>query len=289
MIAARQKDSGLLADMLSPADEEGDPSLWWLGQSGFLLRWRRHYAVIDPYLSDSLTRKYADSARPHVRLTERCIDPSRLGFVTLAFSTHGHTDHFDGETLRAMAEAPNRTERLHVVLPAANLERARALFSGLDVELTGVTSGRELQEVGYAATVLPAAHPEIARDAAGNDLYLGFAVRVGRWTIYHSGDTLWREEVVRAAAAVRPDLALLPINGDDPSRGVAGNLNGEEAAQLAHAIGASVAIPHHYDMFAFNTAPPEPFVRRCRELGVYPRQLLCGERFDFGDLPLSPP
>lgn len=280
MIAARQKDSLLLADVLaSPA-----PALWWLGQSGFLLRAGRHYAIIDPYLSDSLTSKYAGTERPHVRMTERCIDPSRLGFVTLAFSTHGHTDHFDRETLRAIAAAHNRTERLQLVLPAANLERGHTMMAGLDVQLTGVRKGQRISTPSFTTSVIPAAHPDLAYDAAGNELFLGYAIDVAGWRIYHSGDTLWHETVVRQAAALRPDVALLPINGNDPSRGVAGNLSGEEAAQLAHAIGASLVIPHHYGMFEFNTATPEPFERRCRELGQSHRLLVCGQRLDLADL-----
>ena len=59
------------------------------------------------------------------------------------------------------------------------------------------------------------------------------------------------------------DVALLPINGRAPERRVAGNLDGREAAELARAIGARVAIPCHYDMFAFNTATPDLFVSAC--------------------------
>ena len=41
---------------------------------------------------------------------------------------------------------------------------------------------------------------------------------------------------------------------------MAGNLNGVEAATLAHEIGAQMVIPCHYEMFEFNTASPEAFV-----------------------------
>lgn len=282
MIPAQQKDSRLLTDVLASPE----PALWWLGQSGFLLRVGRHFAIIDPYLSDSLTHKYAGTGRPHVRMTERCVDPAQLGFVTLALSTHGHTDHFDRDTLRSIAAADNRTEPLQLILPAANLERGRAMLAELDVQLIGAKSGQQVSAPGFTVAALPAAHPDLACDAGGNDLYLGYAINVAGWRIYHSGDTLWHETVVRQAAAVHPDLALLPINGNDPSRGVAGNLNGEEAAHLANAIGARVAIPHHYDMFEFNTASPEAFERHCRELGVRHHRLACGQRFDLADLRL---
>jgi L-ascorbate metabolism protein UlaG (beta-lactamase superfamily) len=114
MIAAQQKDSRLLTDALASPE----PAMWWLGQSGFLLRVGRHFAIIDPYLSDSLKHKYSGTGRPHVRMMERCVDPARLGFVTHALFTHGHTDHFDGESLRAIAAAEDRTEHLHLILTA---------------------------------------------------------------------------------------------------------------------------------------------------------------------------
>ena len=64
-----------------------------------------------------------------------------------------------------------------------------------------------------------------------------------------------------------PDVALVPINGNRPERRVAGNLDGREAALLAYEISAGVAVPHHFDMFEFNTASPDEFVAECRRLG----------------------
>ena len=44
--------------------------------------------LFDPYLSDSLTAKYADTDKPHVRITERVIDPESLDFIDVATSSH---------------------------------------------------------------------------------------------------------------------------------------------------------------------------------------------------------
>ena len=71
------------------------------------------------------------------------------------------------------------------------------------------------------------------------------------------------EEVLRP---FQVDVAFLPINGNDPSRGVAGNLNAAEAARLGKVIGARYVIPHHYDMFTFNTADPNDFAREAEKL-----------------------
>ena len=103
-------------------------------------------------------------------------------------------------------------------------------------------------------------------------------MQLGGITIYHSGDTLRYPEMAELLRPFAVDVALLPINGNRPERRVAGNLFGDEAAQLAHDIGARLVIPCHYDMFEFNTESPDLFVETCRKLGQPYRVLACGER-----------
>ena len=100
----------------------------------------------------------------------------------------------------------------------------------------------------------------------------------GRFTIYHSGDTLLYDAMVDTLRPFRVDLALLPINGNKPERRVAGNLDTREAAWLARQIGAKLVIPCHYDMFTFNTADPADFVREADALGQEHRVMQIGER-----------
>lgn len=280
MIVPVQKDAALLADIHTPPATPDTVSLWWLGQSGFLVRAGRDFALIDPYLSDSLTRKYAGTPRPHVRMTERCVDPAALGFVNLVLCSHAHTDHFDPDTLRAVASAPGRTARLRVILPAAHLARAEQLLAPLDIECLGMTAHTNRCADSFSIAAIPAAHPTIERDTSDRELFLGFILRTGRRSLYHSGDTIWHDDVVAAAAAAKPEIALLPINGNRHERGVAGNLDPCEAARFARAIGVRLAIPHHYEMFEFNTADPREFAPACATLGVTSRTLRCGERFD---------
>jgi L-ascorbate metabolism protein UlaG (beta-lactamase superfamily) len=81
------------------------------------------------------------------------------------------------------------------------------------------------------------------------------------------------------------DLALLPINGRAPERRVPGNFTGPEAARLAHAIGARLVVPCHYEMFEFNTASPDAFRVEAGRLGQACRILRAGERLTDADLP----
>jgi L-ascorbate metabolism protein UlaG (beta-lactamase superfamily) len=277
MIIPFRKGEALAVEMQQTVLGPNEFCLWWLGQSGFLLKGADRYAVIDPYLSDSLTRKYAGTNKPHVRMTEQCMDPSDLGFVSTVLSTHGHTDHFDPETLRAIAHAPGRRQPLAIILPAAIAARGAEALGDLDVRLVPIEAGQTVTAGDVGIRAMPAAHPCLERDGSGRHLYLGYMLTVGGWRIYHSGDTVWHEEVVAQATLASPHIALLPINGNLPERGAAGNFDGIEAARFARTLGVSMAIPHHFEMFAFNTASPGGFVAECNRLGVPHTVLRCGE------------
>lgn len=62
------------------------------------MQWQGQHLLLYPYLSDSLTAKYAATDKPHVRMTDRVIAPERLDFAVVT-SSHNHTDHLDKETL----------------------------------------------------------------------------------------------------------------------------------------------------------------------------------------------
>ena len=244
--------------------------LWWLGQSGFLVAWEGRYLLLDPYLSDSLTRKYADTDKPHVRMTERVVDPARLGFVDVVTASHAHTDHLDPDTLKPLASARLVAPEAHRELAAERAGRAP----------TGIDDGGTVTVAGFEITAVPAAHEAIERDDAGRMLHLGYVVRCGPFTLYHAGDTIpYDGMAARVGGGI--DVALLPINGRAPERRVAGNLTGEEAAALAHEIGARLAVPMHFEMFEFNTEPPDAFAAACDRLGQPYRVLRAGERLSL--------
>ncbi len=255
----------------------GRVHLWWLGQSGYLIQWRGRHLLIDPYLSDSLTKKYAGTDKPHVRMTRRVVDPARLDFIDAVTSSHNHTDHLDGETLKALLGA---NPALTVIVPEANRKLA-AERMGIDPSRPiGLDDGVTVDACGFQITGIVAAHEAVERDDAGRCKFLGYVIRCGSWSLYHSGDTVRYEGMAERLLPHHVDLALLPINGAFPERRVPGNLSGVEAARLAKDIGARLVIPCHYDMFAFNTASSAEIVEECERLGQACRVLRCGERFE---------
>jgi L-ascorbate metabolism protein UlaG (beta-lactamase superfamily) len=275
MIRPLQQNDLLLADVEDASEDPGNLHLWWLGQSGFLFKQGSSLLLVDPYLSDSLTLKYAATDKPHVRMTERVVAPELLLGVKLVVSSHQHTDHFDEATLVPLARANNG---LQLILPRSNIVAARQRLPGADISFVPCDEGQQLVVDGWSITGIAAAHNEVARDELGGCLFLGFIIQRAGFTIYHSGDTLWHPGLVPALLPFHCDVALVPINGNAPGRRVAGNLNGSEAAALSRAIGAKLAVPHHYQMFEFNTASPDEFEGACQRLGQPFKTLLGGER-----------
>lgn len=275
LIKPVQQDEALLEDIAAASGNPLQFHLWWLGQSGFLIKWQRHHLLFDPYLSDSLTQKYEGTDKPHVRMTERVIDPSRLDMLDVVTSSHNHTDHLDRDTLAPLSKA---NPDLQLVIPEANIEFAQERLGETAPAMLGLDDGITLEAGVFQLTGVAAAHNTVERDEKGRCKFLGFILKFGAFCVYHSGDTLWHRDLVPSIAPHRPDVALVPINGNKPERRVAGNLDGLEAAAVAKGCGARLAIPHHFEMFEFNTASPEEFVTYCERLGQDYRVLRAGER-----------
>jgi L-ascorbate metabolism protein UlaG (beta-lactamase superfamily) len=272
------KKDGTLREEMVRWESNGSMSLWWLGQSGFLIRSGAGTLLFDPYLSDSLTEKYAGTNKPHIRMTERAMDPALLDFVDVVTSTHNHTDHLDAETLRPILSA-NRQAKL--VIPEANRDFVAERIGCAPSFPVGLDAGESAQVGGFRIHGIPAAHNEVDKDGEGRCKYLGYVAvfesQGSLFTVYHSGDTLWHDSLLAALEPFDIDIALLPINGWRPERGVAGNLWGNEAAELAKKLRAGLVVPCHYDMFEFNTESPDLFVETCEKLNQPYRVLQTGE------------
>ena len=276
MIEPFKSGSEFLEDVNDAAGRDEAFHLWWLGQSGFLLQWRGKHLLFDPYLSDSLTRKYADTDKPHVRMTRLVVQPELLDFVEVVTSSHNHTDHLDADTLKPLIMV---NPSLTLVVAEANRQ---FVADRLDIDpqrLVGLDDGITEVIKDWRISGVPAAHEISERDELGRNRFLGYVVEFGPWTLYHSGDTVRYEGMSDVLSAFDIDVALLPINGRAPERRVAGNLDGPEAARLARDIGARVVIPCHFEMFEFNTASPEPFLEEAEKIGQRSVVLRNGERW----------
>ena len=229
----------------------GRPSLYWLGQAGFWIDTGAHLLLIDPYLSDSLARKYAGKAHPHTRMMPPPVSVAELPRPDMVLITHAHTDHMDPDTLGPLY---HRFPDLPFVVPAAVEGIARDRI-GQGADLRPVAAQDRLTPLpGLTMEVFAAAHETRQRDAEGRDRFLGYGLAVPAFRLYHSGDSIPFAELDAQVQAFAPDVALLPVNGRDAARaaaGIPGNFTLEEAQHLAREC--AFLVPHHFGMFDFNT------------------------------------
>ena len=250
MIKPFLKGKAFLEDVQNALKEIEKIHVWWLGQSGFLVQWNGEHLLFDPYLSDSLTRKYAETDKPHTRMTEQVVDPLKLNFIDVTTSSHNHTDHLDHETLIPLMKV---NPEMELVVPSANQKFAADRLKVAQNKLRSINTDKSLKLGKFEIHAIPAAHEELSTDIQGRHHFLGYIAKIGPWAIYHSGDTIPYEGMEELLGQWNINVAILPINGRRSERKVAGNLWGTEAAHLAKSIGAEIVIPCHYEMFEFNT------------------------------------
>jgi hypothetical protein len=190
MIPARLKDEELIKEVESFDNDEKHFHFWWLGQSGYLLTWKGNRVLLDPYLSDSLTAKYASTDKPHLRMSERVVDPNLLTNISAVTSSHNHTDHLDAETLIPIIKT---NPEISMIIPEANRNFVcDRLHCSIDFP-TGLDDGLSTTIGPFKFTGIPASHNEIEKDEEGRCKFLGYILQFGEWSIYHSGDTLLYE------------------------------------------------------------------------------------------------
>lgn len=227
----------------------------WLGQAGFWINTGHHKILIDPYLSDSLAKKYAGQANDHKRMVHIPITPNDLPKPDLVLITHSHTDHMDSETLAPLAQ---KYPKIPFYVPLSNIKIAKERI-GISANIIGVDADETISfSKDLNIVVFPAAHETLEVDTNGHYLYLGYGIADDNFKLYHSGDTIPFSGLSERIHSLSPDIVLLPVNGRDKHRlnaGIPGNFTLEEAYKFAQ--NAKIFIPHHWGMFSFNTIDPQ--------------------------------
>jgi len=278
MIEPVRQGAALIDEIERTTPSPGSLFVWWLGQSGFVIKSRRGLLAVDLYLSEHLTRKYEATDRPHVRMTRAPLSGKDLRGVDLVLASHKHSDHLDPGTLPDLLAV----SAAMLVLPEAVRDHALAL--GLpDERMVGVDAGDVVERAGFRVRAIPSAHEGLDTDLYGRHLYLGYVIESEGRRLYHGGDTLDYPGLPEELGPDPFDVLLLPINGREETRGVPGNMTAAEAVDLAERVRPRFVVPHHYDMFTFNTVEVEVFEAEAKRLprGIEPRILLCGERWEI--------
>jgi L-ascorbate 6-phosphate lactonase len=278
MIKPQQTGEALLNDIATTQPGAGEVALWWLGQSGYAIKTASVLFYVDLYLSEHLTAKYADTEKPHIRMTEAPLRGNDIAHATWVFASHKHSDHLDPGTLPLLFAASPAAK---LVLPAALIDHAVSL--GLDRTRLIPTRGDETIQIGpLTVHSMPSAHPNLDHDPETGYPFLGYVFQIDGLTLYHSGDTLVYEGLAERLQRFSLDIAFLPINGTSERLAalkVPPNMNAQEAVDLACAVSPRLVIPHHYDMFTFNTVDVAGFRHRADKARLPYAIPQCGEKF----------
>ena len=251
--------------------EVGERSLafWGLGQVGVAIKGPTGVVYVDPYLTDS------DGAGGSLdRTFPPPVSAREITNASAVLLTHDHIDHTDPDTLLPLAEASPNSR-----LVAPSTSRDTLVGAGLDGDrLLVPTVGEPLEVAGARVTAVPSAHTELEHDPERGYPYLGYVVEWNGVTVYHAGDTVVYDGLIETLSAWSIDVALVPINGRDyfrTSRGIIGNTDFREVAELTETLDFGLIVPTHYDLIEGNTADPGHFVSHLYYLNpMRPHKLL---------------
>jgi L-ascorbate 6-phosphate lactonase len=205
----------------------------WIGQAGFLLKTPGSKIIaIDPYLTDYVYKLLnKDYGYGFKRMTASVFKPGEI-VIDYLFSSHEHGDHLDVDAIFELLNN-NRTTLY------ANAESKKIAVDAKvpEEKITLIKKDMALSFDEFELIVTEADHGEFCKEA------FGFIFDFGFTKVYYSGDTCYNSKVLKKAIDLKPQVALLPING------AFGNLNAEDAARLANRMQSKVCIPHHFWTF----------------------------------------
>lgn len=230
-------------------------AFFYLGQEGYLLKFRDTYILIDGYLTDFLDRTPGKDPRLFRRFPSP-LTPAECDFVDFVFCSHNHGDHTDIATIESIAAV---NDHAAFCIPAAFADEVAAMGAKNVCPLATDAPVRLTDSI--TVTAIPAAHEELHPTDGGNYAENGFVFDFDGIRVYHAGDSCIYDGLEERVSGA--DVVMLPVNGRDyyrRHRNCIGNMDALEAITLAHRVGASLCIPMHYDLFPHNRVCPANFV-----------------------------
>ena len=111
-------------------------------------------------------------------------------------------------------------------------------------------------------TPFPAAHYHKA-DKDGNPDCLSFLIKIDEITLFFWGDGILYDDLINELLKFKFNMFFAPINGRDwfrEDKGIIGNLNSRELAELCSKLDINIVSPNHFDMFEYNSEVPTHFI-----------------------------
>ena len=205
--------------------------LLWLGQSGLLFDFNGLKIMIDPYLTDSLSK--LDSEFTRKTKINRKLFRAKPDIIIL---TNCHLDHADNASIEKLLKHMSRKKRATVL-------SCESVYDEITTAPSMAHANHIMFEKYSEWTV---GNVNIQAVPAKTDDKTAFGVVITDFTnnkkYYIAGDTLYNKQVIDNLPS---DIyaAFLPINGEF------GSMNVTDAKRFAEKIQARFCVPVHFGMF----------------------------------------
>jgi len=232
----------------------------WRGHARFPVGLRRVGMVFDPVLFNRVGPAVAGVTFGIKRLSAAPLRCDSLPPVHAVFVSHGHFDHLDRRSLKAIF-AHHRPE---IIVTATN---TGDLFKGLGSSMPvlepddGDVLDIEVNDQPLRIEALAVSHRGSRWRRDTHRKAVAYRVRSASHELLFVGDTSRCPKLLARLAEQSPvDLAMLPIGSYDPY--LRHHVNPEQAMEIAGAARARCFVPHHHSTFALSREPlGEPLER----------------------------
>ncbi|TDI46562.1 MAG: MBL fold metallo-hydrolase [Acidobacteria bacterium] len=227
------------------------PRLTWIGHASFLASFGARHFLLDAVFSNKIATVVPRHCPPGLR-------PGQLPHLAASLVSHGHYDHLDKPSIRALPAA------VPVVVPLGLGSLVRGCGRQRVIELDWWES---IEFESERVTLVPSRHwSRRGLTDTNRTLWGGYVIETDAGAVYHAGDSGWFDGF--AAIGERfPGLlaAMLPIGGYDPAWFMEKHhLNPEQAGRAFLALGARHLVPMHWGTFRLTDEPLIEPVERIR-------------------------
>ncbi|MCD8067453.1 MAG: MBL fold metallo-hydrolase [Lachnospiraceae bacterium] len=267
--------------ILNTSLTEDQIAIFYLGQVGFIIKFRGKYLLIDGYLSDYVDRHCSQTVK-WKRNYPSPIRGGELDFIDYVFLTHEHKDHADPDTLMAISGI---NKKATYFMPKSIQKSVSGWISS--GKIAGVSADKTvILDQGFSFMPIPSAHETLHVDENGEYREMGYIMKFDQISLYHSGDCCMYDKLEEKVKGT--DILMLPINGRDYFRNkddIIGCFDSNEAIILAQKAEAKLLIPTHFDLYSVNGVNPAYFVDCLYRINPVQRFhiFMPGEGFVYGN------
>ena len=256
---------------------EGQLEIYFIGQSGYVLKTNNSTIYIDPYLSDFIENPNGLNDTLMNRIYPPPFSPDQIQKCDAVICTHAHVDHMDPWTLNDIQT------NFHFYSSKGAYEKSE--FNIDNSRRTYLQPKKKYEISSFTVVPFRAAHYALT-DEKGQPDCLSLLIKWETKTLFFWGDGIGYNGQIDLLSPFNFDYFFAPINGRDSireKRGIIGNLKENELARLCSDLSICNVGPNHYDMFNENTGSKNLFIDEVNRVNKDQSILImnCGDKIEL--------